>query len=632
MFMRLHSDDFKGDGSGNPICFSEQDMLAQVLVKNGALTRADANQALALLATQGANFADILVFNNYCDAETVARARASLWAVAFFKGDDLRLDHRILDQIGADICLKNRCLPMTDRKGRVTLVTACPEAFADFSHIIPPEIGPLTLAVGIESDILKAILAQRAMYLVNAATNALDATQSCRDFKIYDPAKTASVGIVAVLSAIALAPTLLFTFLFLLASFVLLMNTGFKLWVTAAFLRARKFGASIAPTCVPAPDDGKLPIVSILIPLFRETDIAERLLARMAKIRYPPALLDIIYLVEEADSATHAALARANLSQNMRILTVPDGPIRTKPRAMNFALPLCRGSIIGIYDAEDAPETDQILKIVAKFQISAPNVACLQARLDFYNTSRNWLARCFTVEYATWFRVILPGLQGLGMPIPLGGTSVFFRREVLEKVGAWDAHNVTEDADLGMRLAKNGYQTELVNSTTYEEANCRPWPWIKQRSRWLKGYGLTYIVMMRQPVSLIREVGFANFCGLQVLFLGTLAGFILAPVLLSFWLLTFGVPHPAASILPEWSLWVLLFLFIMAEIVTISVGLLAVKIRENSGRLGLWVPSMHFYFPMASIGAFKAIYEMATAPFYWDKTQHGKFHEDNSKT
>ena len=182
-----------------------------------------------------------------------------------------------------------------------------------------------------------------------------------------------------------------------------------------------------------------------------------------------------------------------------------------------------------------------------------------------------------------------------------------------------------------MRLARNGFKTELVNSTTYEEANCRPWPWIKQRSRWLKGYGLTYIVMMRKPLQLIRDVGFINFCGVQILFLGTLTGFILAPVLLSFWFLTMGLPHPSAGMLPQWLLWALLFLFIMAEIVTISVGLLSISIRGDAKGLEKWVPTMHFYFPMASIGAFKAIYEIATAPFYWDKTQHGAFHDEVGK-
>ena len=143
---------------------------------------------------------------------------------------------------------------------------------------------------------------------------------------------------------------------------------------------------------------------------------------------------------------------------------------------MNYALPFCRGDIVGIYDAEDRPDPGQIRAVVQHLQAAPPEVACVQGYLDFYNSADNWLARCFTLEYAIWFRVVLLGVQRLGLPIPLGGTSVFFRRGVLEQIGAWDAHNVTEDADLGMRLARFGYRCEMIASTTWEEANCRVRP------------------------------------------------------------------------------------------------------------------------------------------------------------
>ena len=84
--------------------------------------------------------------------------------------------------------------------------------------------------------------------------------------------------------------------------------------------------------------------------------------------------------------------------------------------------------------------------------------------LDFYNPRTNWLARCFTIEYAGWFRLVLPGLAAPWPAVPLGGTTLFFRRDVLEQLGGWDAHNVTEDADLGMRLARHGYRTELIDT------------------------------------------------------------------------------------------------------------------------------------------------------------------------
>ncbi|CAN0585215.1 unnamed protein product, partial [Ectocarpus sp. 12 AP-2014] len=222
-----------------------------------------------------------------------------------------------------------------------------------------------------------------------------------------------------------------------------------------------------------------------------EQDIARTLVARLSRLTYPKALLDVVLVLEAEDRLTRETLARTDLPPWMRTITVPPGDVTTKPRALNYAFRFTRGEIIGIYDAEDAPAPDQIDRVVAQFHDSPGNVGCLQGILDYYNPRANWLSRCFTIEYASWFRILLPGLSRLGLVVPLGGTTVFFRREVLEKVGGWDAHNVTEDADLGVRLARHGFRTDLMPSVTREEANNRFWPWIKQRSRWLKGYGIT---------------------------------------------------------------------------------------------------------------------------------------------
>lgn len=245
--------------------------------------------------------------------------------------------------------------------------------------------------------------------------------------------------------------------------------------------------------------------------------------------------------------------------------------------------------------------------------------------LDYFNARTNWLSRCFTIEYATWFRIVLPGMEKMGFAVPLGGTTLFFRRGVLEQLGGWDAHNVTEDADLGVRLARLGYTTELVETVTKEEANCRVWPWIKQRSRWIKGYAMTYGVHMRDPRRLWRELGARRFWGVQIVFLGTLSHLILAPVLWSYWLLAFGLPHPLAEVMPGWVVWAMFATFLTAEAINIGVGLIAVS---TPGRrfLKLWVPTLHVYFPLASLAALKGLGEIVRKPFFWDKTQHG--HDD----
>jgi len=420
----------------------------------------------------------------------------------------------------------------------------------------------------------------------------------------------------------ASAPVAVFAALFLLAAGVLAINTLLKLWMTLLALRPTPSRQT--------PDNVKisrLPCVTILVPLFREKDIAARLIKRLSRLDYPRALLDICLVAEERDQETRRALERVELPGFMRVIVVPDRSLRTKPRAMNFALNVARGTIVGIYDAEDAPDPDQITKVVEQFHRMGPKVAALQGRLDYYNARTNWLSRCFTVEYASWFRVMLPGFARAGFPVPLGGTTVFMRRDVLRELGGWDAHNVTEDADLGIRLARRGYRTELIDSVTREEANCRPIPWIKQRSRWLKGYAVTYLVHMRRPLQLWRDLGSVGFLGMQLLFLGTLLGFLTAPLLLSFWLVSLGVAHPATAAFAPGAVKWFWIAFVVAELISIMLGLVAIR-RAGHGRLAPWVPSLHFYFPLASLAMIKALYELVLAPFYWDKTSHGHFDEE----
>jgi len=242
--------------------------------------------------------------------------------------------------------------------------------------------------------------------------------------------------------------------------------------------------------------------------------------------------------------------------------------------------------------------------------------------LDYYNPRQNWLARCFTIEYAAWFRVMMPGMQRLGFAIPLGGTTLFFRRRALQALGSWDAHNVTEDADLGFRLARHGFRTEMIATTTGEEANCHPLPWVKQRSRWLKGYMVTYLVHMRAPLLLLRQLGPWRFLGYQTHFITALSQFLLAPVLWSFWLVLLGLPHPLDGLIPEGPLIAMARLFLLVEILTIATGLLAVSGPAHRHLL-FWVPTLHFYFPLGVLAVYKALYELIFAPFFWDKTTHG---------
>jgi cellulose synthase/poly-beta-1,6-N-acetylglucosamine synthase-like glycosyltransferase len=298
---------------------------------------------------------------------------------------------------------------------------------------------------------------------------------------------------------------------------------------------------------------------------------------------------------------------------------------------MNYALDFCKGDIIGIWDAEDAPAPDQIEQVVARFAQVPDDVVCLQGILDYYNPRTNWLSRCFTIEYSSWFRIVLPGIARLGLVVPLGGTTLFFRRKPLEELGGWDAHNVTEDADLGVRLCRAGLRTQMIDTATFEEANCRVWPWIRQRSRWLKGFMVTYLVHMRSPRRLWADLGAWRFFGFQAFFLGTLGQFLLAPVLWSFWLVFIGVAHPASTVLPAALILGGGTVLVLSELLALCIGMAAVS-RPGRRHLLLFVPTMMFYFPLGMFAAYKALGELLFKPFFWDKTEHGHAKDERSTT
>ena len=281
----------------------------------------------------------------------------------------------------------------------------------------------------------------------------------------------------------------------------------------------RQDDARNGPSCAEdafAPD-GNWPTYAVLVPLHDEADVVPGLLQALSRLQYPHARLAIRLVVEEDDPATRAALANQVLPAHMRVLVVPRGTPQTKPRALAVALDQTPGDFVVVFDAEDLPEPDQLRRAVALFGRVGDDVVCLQARLNTFNPNESWLARQFSVEYSALFDVMLPMLQRLGLPLPLGGTSNHFRRAGLERALGWDPHNVTEDADLGIRLARMGMRVGVLSSTTWEEAPHTFAVWLGQRTRWLKGWMQTYAVHMRRPLTLLREIGWWPFFGLQIL-------------------------------------------------------------------------------------------------------------------
>ena len=304
-------------------------------------------------------------------------------------------------------------------------------------------------------------------------------------------------------------------------------------FIANALFRAALVWIGADPETEQIPDGRhrELPLYSIIVPLYREANVVPSLIAALGALDYPKDRLEILLVAEADDCETLAALNDEALDSRFAIVAVPPCLPRTKPKAANYALHFVSGEFTVIYDAEDRPDPDQLLKAVAAFRAAPKSVACLQARLNFYNAQENFLTRMFALDYALWFDFLLPGLGRLQIPMPLGGTSNHFRSEALRAISGWDPYNVTEDADLGIRLARLGLRVATLDSTTYEEATVDFGNWLRQRSRWMKGYMQTWLVHMRSPARLLRHAGPAGFVGFQLFVGGTFMTALLNPLL-----------------------------------------------------------------------------------------------------
>jgi len=591
--------------------------LGRDLVRRGVLSGADAALAEQVQARCDTTLDRILLSEGLAREEELLDAQARLLSARRIGADALATLPAVETGLDPRDLLRRGAVVLRDETGEARIVNDGAHSLAPLRDALPDELADARGLVAPRAAVQARIAALHRDTLRDMAAARTAEAESCRTWGARPAARLrATCGALAVLGALCVVfPVTVFGALAVWAVLTLVVAAGLKV---AAFV------ANVTRP-EPAPlmqADTPLPRVSILVPLFRETEIAHALVARLSRLTYPKCLLDVILVLEEEDSLTRETLATIDLPPWIRPVIVPDGQPRTKPRAMNYALDFCEGEIIGIFDAEDAPDPDQIMQVARRFRSAPRDLACLQGVLDYYNPRQNWLARCFTIEYATWFRTILPGMARLGLALPLGGTTLYMRRDVLEDLGGWDAHNVTEDADLGFRLARHGWRTEMIGTVTEEEANCRPWAWVKQRSRWLKGYMTTYLVHMRSPRDLHAQLGPRQFWGFQAHFVSAVSQVLLAPLLWSFWLVMLGLPHPLDTVVP-WSWLVALgSLFLMVEVMNITIHAQTVATPRHRHLLP-WVPTMHFYAPLAAVAAYKAVYELVFKPFFWDKTAHG---------
>jgi cellulose synthase/poly-beta-1,6-N-acetylglucosamine synthase-like glycosyltransferase len=432
------------------------------------------------------------------------------------------------------------------------------------------------------------------------------------------------VGAIIALGIIAgllLNPTATMVAFIVVMSIVYAISIFYKLALSLA--SQSRTGDSLLVEHANALVGAELPIYSILVPVYKEPEVVPRLLKALSRIDYPREKLDVLLLMEEDDLETIAKAREAAPPSFFRFIIVPESLPRTKPKACNYGLHFCRGKYVTIYDAEDIPEPDQLRKAVAAFEKGGESLICVQAALNYFNAEENYLTRMFTLEYTYWFDSLLPGLDRLKLPIPLGGTSNHFRLDKLQELGAWDPYNVTEDADLGVRASCNGYKVGVIRSTTYEEANKAYRNWIRQRSRWIKGYMQTWLVHNRNPLHLLRSVGLRDWLSYNLFIGGTVAVFLINPIMWGLFLL-WALFHPAwmGQLFTGWVWIIAVFSLIVGNGTAIILNIMGIFKRKNY-RLLLYALTNPFYWSMHSVAAYIALWQLITKPFYWEKTNHG---------
>lgn len=367
----------------------------------------------------------------------------------------------------------------------------------------------------------------------------------------------------------------------------------------------------------------ELPPYTVLVPAYGEPEVVGDLIAAIETIDYPLDRLQVLLLLEEDDGPTIAAARAVEAAGRMTVVLTPPAQPRTKPKACNYGLHFATGDIVTIFDAEDQPDPLQLRRAVHVLRTADDSVVCVQSKLGFHNAGDNLLTKWFTADYGIWFGFLLPGLMASRAPIPLGGTSNHFRRDVLDDLGGWDPFNVTEDADLGVRIAARGYRTAVLDSVTLEEANVDAINWVRQRSRWYKGYLQTWLVHMRHPMALRRVLGTVSWCRFTLLIAGTP---LIACANMIFWLIlalwVAGQPTMISALFPGPIYYLALASLVVGNGAALYMNLVAIREDDRSDLLvaALLIPA---YWMLMSIAAIKGVWQILVNPSYWEKTFHG---------
>ncbi|TWR24071.1 glycosyltransferase [Mucilaginibacter pallidiroseus] len=598
--------------------------IPEILVEDGFITKGDRDEIEQQSAKTGISFIKIALSFGYISRKNYERSLINVgYNYAPIREEEF--DPEVLSKIDIHFAHDRVAMPLRIQDGKVITIMANPddELFVDFirfTYDLEPEII-------IASDLDIIWLSHKLLGEKEIKSAVFELLKRDPDSSAIVTFTTPQLVFIFVLLAIVTIGLVVsfkntsITINVLISSFFLVAII-FKLFLALVGSRFELHQA-VTREELKLVDDNELPIYTILLPVYKEDKLIKKLIWNLQAIDYPKHQLDIKLLIEEDDDKTLNAVRNLDFPAVFDVIVVPFHMPKTKPKACNYGLHFSRGKYLTIYDAEDIPDTDQLKKVVTLFGKLPEEYVCVQSALNYFNRNENFLTRMFTLEYSYWFDYMLPGLDTLDIPIPLGGTSNHFKLAELVDLGAWDPFNVTEDADLGVRAYAKNHKIAIINSTTYEEANNEPFNWIRQRSRWIKGYMQSYLVHMRNPVALWKRIGWKGFLGFSFFIGATPVTFLVYPLLLAIFIcyVVFDL-STIRSLFPDWVLFMSIFNLMVGNILMIYVNMMAV-FKRRYYELILFAIANPIYWLMHSISAYKGLYQLIVKPFYWEKTNHG---------
>lgn len=598
--------------------------MAQMLTRSGLVTNEQLQRAMLEYSRTGDPLGDILVSHEAISEDVLVAALSEVHQMQRVGLSDFTPDAEVARRLPQAIAQRLQAIPVAETEEATLVAVARPLSTDDAADVEDALGSPFRQLLANRGDLDQLIQRTHQEHYAEQSTQGLmEERPESSAHVVVSPAQKAVLVIGIILLVICAVIWPIGTLIALVggASFLYLVVAIYRVRLTLQALGTH-LEHDVSDEEIAALDERTLPIYTILVPLYKEAGIVQRLVRDINALDYPRTRLDVKLLCEEDDEETIAKINELSLPPQFHLVVVPDSQPKTKPKACNYGLQLATGKYSVIFDAEDRPDPDQLKKAIIAFQQVPGNVVCVQAKLNHFNQDQNILTAWFANEYSMHFELILPAMGAAEAPIPLGGTSNHFITSTLRELGAWDPFNVTEDADLGIRLHREGYRTAMIDSTTLEEANSNVGNWIRQRSRWNKGYYQTWLVHMRNPLKLLHQTGLRGFLSFN-LTMGSALVHLINPI---FWGLS------TLYVLTQWGFVSQLFpgIVFYAASALLFVGNFIFVYLNVAGslqrgefsitRTALLSP---LYWGLMSWAAWKGFIQLFTNPFYWEKTEHG---------